>query len=172
MRPFERRLQEELSQFQGPKTGQVESVRAAHAAIREAEANLLNLKSELAFKIETLNANLAVAIRNRLPKVSVGLSNGRCNVSYKSKSVSVWPDLDKNKWAVEPNDSGKMFSKNHAQYLEFTDDIDALAEAIGEFFVGQYRTLQDMDMPRSSGVAREGQAIRRRGEKPGMQQYF
>lgn len=168
MRPFERRLQEELSNFQGPKAGQVESVRSAHAAIREAEANLHNLKSELASKIETLNANLAVSIRNRLPKVNVSLSNGRCNVSYKSKSVAVWPDLDKGKWAVEPNDSGKMFSKNNAKYLELSDDIDELAEAIGEFFVGQYRTLQDMPRPT---VAREGQPIRRRGEKPGMQYY-
>jgi hypothetical protein len=144
MRPFERKLHEEIEQLEPNQvSSHVGAAQAANSALKESEAALDGLRQNLARAIEAINADLAVAVRNLLPKVSVNLADGKVNIVYKSKSISMRPDLDRGKWSVESNEAGKIFSRQYLQYLRLTEEPEELAEAVGDYFIGNYKTLQD-----------------------------
>lgn len=186
MRPFERKLHEEIEQLEPTQVNShVEAAQAANSALREAEAALDGLRQNLARSVEAINADLAVAVRNLLPKVSVNLADGKCNITYRSKSLVMRPDLDRGKWSVESNDAGKTFSRQYMHYLKLSEEPAELAEAIGDYFVGQYLTLQDKGShieqadaefveppPESTPMPPAGRPVQQKGTQEPGTQYF
>jgi hypothetical protein len=164
MKKFDKLLQEELDQKQ---FGFVGSVINAAYGVKEIESRLHELVENLRTAVESLNAQLALEIRKRMPKLQVNLSNGKCHVNYKSKSIVVYPDPVSKKWDIEPNDMGRRFSRGYPDVLPMQDDLGFIAEAVCEYFSSQYRTLHD-----THGSVKEGQAIHKRGKsKPGNTYY-
>lgn len=181
MRPFERLLREEIEQLESTKTNShLEAAQAANSALREAEASLDGLRQNLARAVEAINADLAVAVRNLLPKVTVNLTSGKCVITYRSRALTLTPDIDKGKWGVKTDDTGKTFSRQYMQYLNLNNDPAELAEAIGDYFIGNYKTLQDTNvampieepMEPMPPVPTEGRPIQRKGtQEPGTGYY-
>lgn len=150
MKPFEKCLQEQLDAL--PDTpvaadGFVSQAASINSELKEAEAHCHNLRSNLQHTTEALNAHLAVEIRNRMPKLDVHLTRGKVDVRYKSRSLVCWPNFDKNVWEVEANETGRYFLKAGTEMLQLTDDVSEFVDAITGYFVGSYKTLQDVDGP-------------------------
>ncbi len=181
MRQFERRLHEEIEQLEPTKAStHLGAAQAANGALREAESALDGLRQNLAHAVEAINADLAVAIRNLMPKITVNLSDGKCIVTYRSRSLTLTPDIDRGKWSVKSDDAGKTFSKQYIQYLNLNEDSAELAEAISDYFVGNYKTLQDKNVivqaePQpepTPPVPAESRPIRRKGTQEPGTGYF
>lgn len=147
MRPFERKLHEEIEQLESTNTSNsgshLENAKNANASLREAEATLDGLRQDLAHAIESMNADLAVAVRNLVPKINTTLNGGKCTITYRSRSLDMCPDVDRGKWTVGSSETGKTFQHQYLGFLQLTDDPSELAEAIADYFVGNYKTLQD-----------------------------
>lgn len=180
MRPFERKLQEEIEQLESTKTNShLEAAKSANSSLREAEAALDGLRQNLAHSVEAINADLAVAVRKLVPKINVNLTDGKCNVTYRSRSLDLRPDIDRGKWSVGSNDIGKTFQRQYMQYLTLTEQPDDLAEAIADYFVGDYKTLQDKNFSAGTPepeppmpIPSEGRPIQRKGtQEPGTTYY-
>lgn len=177
MRPFERLLREEIEQLESTKaSSHLEAAQSANSALREAEASLDGLKQNLAQAVESINADLAVAVRNLVPKINANLTGGKCTITYRSRSLDLQPDVNRGKWAVGSGETGKTFQHQYMQFLTLTDDPSDLAEAIADYFVGNYKTLQDKNFvapteavpepPAPSAVG--GRAIQQKGtQEPG-----
>ena len=145
MRPFDRKLQEEIEQLESTKTNNshLEAAKNANASLREAEATLDGLRQNLAHAVEAMNADLAVAVRNLVPKINANLTGGKCTITYRSRSLELHPDIDKGKWVVGGGETGKTFQHQYMGFLTLTTDPSELAEAVADYFVGNYKTLQD-----------------------------
>ena len=151
MKPFEKCLQEHLdamppeSSMSG-QNGHASEARNANAELREAEARVLNLQANVQHALESLNAQLAVEVRKRMPKLSVNLMQHKVEVRYRSKGLVCWPNVDRDVWEVELNDTGRYFMRAHSADLKLSDDPTEFAELITEFFSNNYKTLQDTNM--------------------------
>lgn len=150
MKPFEKYLQEHLDSMQSSMPGQsthASEARSVNSELREAEAKVLNLQSTLQHALESLNAQLAVEIRKRVPKLSVNLTQHKIEVRYRSKTLICWPNIDRDVWEVELNETGRYFMRSHSADMRVSDDPTELAEFITEFFGNNYKTLQDVNGP-------------------------
>lgn len=140
MNNFKKLLQENLDSI---PQGLVATVLSTAATLKEAESVARNARQELNDAIETLNSQLALEIRKRMPKLQVNLASGKCNVRFKSKAVTVWPDVMSKKWQIDPNDMGRSFVRGFSHALPMQDDLSSIAEAIVEYFTGHYKSLGD-----------------------------
>lgn len=140
MNNFKKLLQENLDAM---ATGLVGSVLAAASEVKEAESVARNARQALNDAVETLNSQLALEIRKRMSKLQVNLGGGKCNVRFKSKAVTVWPDVMSKKWQIDPNDMGRSFVRGFSHALPMQDDLSSIAEAIVEYFTGHYKSLGD-----------------------------
>lgn len=200
MKPFEKCLQEHLdamppeSSMSG-QNGNASEARTINSELREAEARVLNLQSTLQHALESLNAQLAVEVRKRMPKLSVSLAQHKTEIRYRSKALICWPNVDRDVWEVEPNETGRYFMRAHSADLKLSDDTSEFAELITEFFSNNYKTLQDVNfmhnVPTAEAVGETavgatedpidepqlddigaGRAIQRRGtQRPGTGSY-
>lgn len=143
MNKFNKILQEQLDQMPAAPGGIVSKAMEAGHKVKEAESVLRNAEDEFNTAIESLNNQLALEIRRRNGKLQVTLGNGKCQVYYKSKGIVVRPNAVANKWEIDPNDMGRSFLKGFAHALPMTDDLGPIAEAVVEYFTGQYKTLGD-----------------------------
>jgi hypothetical protein len=181
MKQFDKLLQEEIDQFQ---SGHVASITNIARDMHEAESQLQALRDKLHHAVEQLNAMLAVEIRKRMPMLAIRLASGKCHVSYKSKSITVKPDVYRNRWDIDPNDMGRGFMRAHADVLPLQEDLGPIAVSVIEYFTSQYRTLQKVSgnhiprpkppkpNPEPIKPIGEGRPIRRRGKsKPGNTYY-
>lgn len=158
MKPFEKCLQEHLDSMppessMSGQSGHASEARSVNADLREAEARVLNLQSNLQHALESLNAKLAVEIRKRMPKLSVNLTQHKVEIRYRSKALVCWPNVDRDVWEVELNDTGRYFMRAHSADLKITDDPTEFAEFITEFFGNNYKTLQDVGIMRNVPTA-------------------
>lgn len=140
MSKFNKILNEELNAM---PQGLVGGVLAAAATVKEAESVSRNARQGLHDAIETLNSQLALEIRKRMPKLQVNLASGKCHVKFKSKAVTVWPDAMGGKWQIDQNDMGRNFMRGFSHALPMHDDLSSIAEAISEYFSGHYKSLGD-----------------------------
>ena len=147
MKPFEKCLQEHLESMMPGQNTHASEARKVNAELREAEAKVLNLQSNLQHALEALNAQLAVEIRKRVPKLSVNLTQHKIEVRYRSKTLICWPNIDRDVWEVELNETGRYFMRSHSADMRVSDDPTELAEFITEFFGSNYKTLQDVNGP-------------------------
>ena len=151
MKPFEKCLQEHLDSMPPESTmsgqnGHASQARNINAELRESEALVLNLQSKLKFALESLNAQLAVEIRKRMPKLSVNLTQHKVEVRYRSKAIICWPNIDRDVWEVELNETGRYFMRAHSADSKLSDNPTEFAELITEFFSSNYKSLQDVGM--------------------------
>lgn len=151
MKPFDKCLQEHLDSMppessMSGQSGHASAARSVNADLREAEARVLNLQSNLQHALESLNAQLAVEIRKRMPKLSVNLTQNKVEVRYRSKALVCCPNVDRDVWDVELNETGRYFMRAHSEDMKLSDDPTEFAEFITEFFSSNYKTLQDVSM--------------------------
>lgn len=108
--------------------------------LESAQDHVMELKTQLRHAIEDFNIELAKALRRRVPKLNVNLSDGRCSASYKSTNLSCCPDLESNMWSFTPNHDGRRFSRKYGTALKLDNTVDPLVDAIVQYF-GRYKTL-------------------------------
>lgn len=142
MNKFNKVLQEQLEQMPSASGVTSQAKQAAHK-VKEAESVLRNAQDELNMAVENLNSQLSLEIRKRMSKLQVTISSGACQIRYKSKGITVKPNTINNKWEIDPNDMGRSFMKGFSHALPMNDDLSSIAEAVVEYFTGQYKTLGD-----------------------------
>jgi len=121
--------------------GKFDLIQEIRKEIDDAEIHLDELRMHLRHAIEEYNAALAMALRKRVPRLSVSLDNGRCNTAYRSTNLSCWPDVNNGHWQFEPNRFGRSFMRRNAHLLPLSNQIDPLVDAIVNYFAGRYRTV-------------------------------
>lgn len=143
MKNFDKILNEQLDTL--PITGETQNkLNLVHEIAKElddARERVQELEMNLRHAMEEYNVELAKALRKRIPKVGVNLSNGRCSASYKSTNLSCRPDLESKSWVFEPNQHGRRFSRRHGTVLNLDNDVDLLADAIATYLNGRYKSL-------------------------------
>ena len=141
---FEKVINEEMSSVNSISAndvqGKYDEICELTKEINDTKDQLASLEMSLRHVIEEYNAALAMAIRKRLPKLSVKLSNGRCSASYRSTNLSCWPDLDSKMWKFEPNKYGRTFSRRYASVTPLSNHLEPLVDAIVNYF-SKYRSL-------------------------------
>lgn len=114
--------------------------------IKAARDHLENLETQLSDHSEEICATVSAEIRKLLPKVEINLSDSRCMVKYKARSIVIKPDLNKNEFKILPGPTQadarlvkKFASKWNGSPI---DSLSDLAYDAALLFVGNYKTLQ------------------------------
>lgn len=173
MKEFDKILNEQIDKLD---ENYVNSVLAAHNKVQETEATLRAQKDILEHAVESLCAYLALEIRKRMPKLNVHLANGTCNIQYRSKSLSISPNIAQAKWEIEPTDMGRGFVRGYSHVLPLQNDMSAIADAAIEHFSNNYKTIQKEtgmgESAVSGGAINAGRPIKQKGKsKPGTGYY-
>lgn len=143
MKKFDKVLNEELEAM--PDTtdvrGALDLVLETQRELNDAQARVQELKTSLSQALEEYNFSLGVALRKKLPQVSVNFRNGGCSANYRSTNLSCKPDLDSGLWAFEPNKHGKTFTRRNGHALGLSNQVEPLVDALVKYLTGRYRTL-------------------------------
>lgn len=142
MKEFDKVLNEELDTISNIDVqGKLDLVLEIQKELDDSQARTAELQVSLSQALEDYNFSLGVALRKRLPKISVNFRNGRCSANYKSTNLSCKPDLNSGLWSFEPNKHGKSFSRRNGHVLRLSNQVDPLVDAIVNYLTGRYRTL-------------------------------
>ena len=139
---FEKILEEQLESV-GTEADRVARISQIREQISQLENQIAELQKQLAQESESLNGDLAVAIRKMLPGLAVSLDGGRCNVRHMSNMLTFRPDFSNAMWEVEPNISGKRFKKYHGHAMNLKHDVNPLADNVTSFFRKRYKRLNN-----------------------------
>lgn len=139
---FDKLLNEELDNLDTAEIkSQYEVIKDISKDLASAKARVVELELQLNQAVDELNFQLGLAVRKQLPKLAVSLNNGRCNVSYKTRSLACRPNLEKDMWELEPTDFAKRFNRVYGRQIPL-GDIDRFANLITNHYKGRYKTLQ------------------------------
>jgi hypothetical protein len=144
MKKFDKILNEELSVMPTSSTdvqGKLDLVLETQKELQDAQARVEELQTSLAQAIEDYNFTLGVALRKRMPRVSVDFNNGKCSTRYRSTNLSCKPDLASGLWSFDQNNHGKTFTRRNGHALRLSNQVDPLVDAIVSYLTGRYRTL-------------------------------
>jgi len=86
-----------------------------------------------------INADLAICIRRQLPGLHLSIDESVCKVGYKTKHLSISPDLSRKQWIIESPDhvfKARFLSKTD---LELTDKLQGISESIVNYFKDYYQ---------------------------------
>ena len=109
--------------------------------IKDAEKIIADLQMRIVHLKETIISSLGSEIRQRQPKMSIGLNNGTCRAGYRSMGIDVKPDLEKGLWIIDGGRSARRFVKRYPHLSKMTDDMKPLAHAIADYFADYYKSL-------------------------------
>jgi len=143
MKKFDKLLNEELDALPSATEvqGLLDLVLETQKELEDAQIRVSELQVSLNQAIEEYNFSLGVALRKRMPQVSVNFRNGRCSTNYRSTNLSCKPDIKSGLWSFEPNKHGKSFSRKNGHALRLSNHVDSLVDAIVNYLSGRYRTL-------------------------------
>ncbi len=129
--------------------------------LEEARRKVTDLERQLMYAMDRLCGGLAVGIRKQQPGLNIGLNNGMCNVGYKTKHLSMKPDIGKRVWAVDSTDPSfaRRFVRKHGPHTSLTNDLTGIAQAIADFFTGHYRSLGE-DITNTGKILLDGRSAR------------
>lgn len=111
--------------------------------LEQARRRVSDLERQLLYAIDRLCGGLAVGVRKHQPGLNVGLEGGRCRIGYKTKQLTVAPDLSKRMWVVQSTDPrfARRFLRGHRTHTTLNNDLMPLAKAVADFFTGHYLSL-------------------------------
>jgi hypothetical protein len=138
---FEKILEEQLQSIEQEEDSVVR-INQIRDQIAQLEAQIGELKQQMAQEMEGMNGALAVSIRKLVPGLSVNLDGGKCRVSHMSNSLSMRPDFTSGRWEIEPNKTGRRFRKHHGP-VDLAHDVGPLANNVGAFFKKRYKRLNN-----------------------------
>jgi len=143
MKKFDRILTEELEALPvgSDVKGKLDEVLRLKQDLDEAQNRVAEIESNLRQATEDYNFALGVALRKRLPQVTVDFANGRCATKYKSTNLSCHPDLQNKMWSFDNNQHGKKFSRRNAHVLRLSNQLDPLVDAMVDYLTNRYRSL-------------------------------
>lgn len=115
----------------------VRKLSVAKQIISDLQHQLLSAKSKI-------NAELTLMIRRKMPAMNVGLDRyGYCKVGYKTKTLSLSPDIESDIWHIRSSDSRFLngFLKSKRSNLIIGDNVEQLADAVITYFTDYYKSL-------------------------------
>lgn len=123
--------------------------------LEDMQRSMEDLNTRIRHLTEQIMSNLGTEIRKRHPKLDVNLSNGRCNVGYRSRTMSCAPDLGKRTWSIGGSPFARKFCKMHNYLLPLEDDVVPLAHAIADYFTKNYKSLGEENIGRPITKSRD-----------------
>lgn len=139
---FDKLLNEELDNLDTAEIkSQYEVIKNISKDLASAKARVVELELQLNQAVDELNFQLGLAVRKQMPKLAVSLNNGRCNVSYKTRSLNCRPNLDEDMWELEPTDFGRRFGRIYGAKFPL-NQVDRFADLIANHYRGRYKTLR------------------------------
>jgi len=120
--------------------------------LEQARRRVTELERELLYATDRLCGGLAMGVRKAQPGLNVGLDKGGCKVGYKTKHLTMRPDLTKRIWIIDSGDPrfARRFMHGNRAHMALNSDLTGLAKSVADFFTGYYLTL---------GEAIEGRGI-------------
>ena len=111
--------------------------------LEEARRRVSDLERQLVYAVDRLCGGLALGVRKQQPGLNIGLDKGCCKIGYRSKHLTMRPDLSKKVWVVDSADPrfARRFMHGHRPTTALASDLMPLANAIVNFFTGHYLTL-------------------------------
>jgi len=109
----------------------------AKQMVADLQHRLLSMKNKI-------NAELALAIRRRMPALNVGLDKtGSCKVGYKTKNLVFSPDIERGIWHVQSPDNRFLnrFQKGKRHDLVIGSELTPLIDAVVAYFTEHYKSL-------------------------------
>ena len=92
-----------------------------------------------------MNSELAVKIRHKNPSLNISVNPKKCKIGYKTKYLSLYPDVERGIWILSANDDKfkNKFLKQHKQSTVISKDIEMLANSILSYFSDYYKSLNE-----------------------------
>lgn len=142
---FDKAINEELENLPlaDPEVkGKYDLIADIRKELQDAKAHVAELEMNLRQAVEEYNFALGVALRKRLPQITVSYDKGRCTANYRSTVLSCWPNMDMGLWSFEPNKHGRHFTRHNGHALRLGNQIDPIVDAIVGYLTQKYRTLE------------------------------
>lgn len=157
-------LEEQLNGIEAEQD-RIARIQQIDSQIAELKKQISQLETQKIHEAEKLMGDLAVSVRQVIPGISVGLRNGKCNISYLSNNLSLRPDFMSKRWEIEPNRSGRRFKRNYGHALGLKHDIYPLSDSIADFFRNRYKSLRIREdvSPSVAPKPNMGRAIQHKG---------
>lgn len=137
---FEHVLDEQLGEL-GGDSDRIARINQINSQIAQLQAQISELQGQLQRETEDMVGALAVSVRQNMPGVTVSLDGGKCNVMHLSHHLSLKPNIASGLWDVEPNITGRRFSKYYGHALGLQHDVSPLVDGVSNFFKKRYKRL-------------------------------
>lgn len=111
--------------------------------LQDAQQHVADIQHKLTSIKTRMAGDLALAIRRQKPSLNVAVDKNGCKVGYKTKYLHFIPEVEQGIWKViSPNRRFlREFLQANRRITLLTPDLDALVNAISNYFTNYYRTL-------------------------------
>jgi|TARA_R110000751_G_scaffold67485_2_gene137769 hypothetical protein len=127
----------------GPATSALDSILNVSDELHKLKQKIAEMENQLATAKDRINGDLAMGVRRKCPGLNVSLDRNGCKVGYKSKQLSLSPDIQTKVWTVKSPDMrfSRRFCRRNGPQLALMPDLDGIIGSIANYFMSHYKTL-------------------------------